>query len=139
MKKLIILIGIILFGINAQAQPATVCMPADVAKQVAQDLVIGDSAKALLNVAMEELDITRDKLSYKDSLILNSKLMEINLKTQLGNEQKQKVEIQSLYSNCKSQYAALAKKERKLRIKNRLKSGFGIPIIIALGVLYILK
>jgi hypothetical protein len=139
MKKLIILIGIILFGINAQAQPATVCMPADVAKQVAQDLVIGDSAKALLNVAMEELDITRDKLSYKDSLILNSKLMEINLKTQLGNEQKQKVEIQSLYSNCKSQYAALAKKERKLRIKNKLKSGFGIPIIIALSVLYILK
>ena len=139
MKKLIILIGIILFSINAHAQPDVVCMPADVAKQVARDLVIGDSAKALLNVAMEELNITNDKMSYKDSLILNSKLMEINLKTQIGNEQKQKLEVQSLYSNCKNEYASLAKKERKTRIGSRFKSAFFIPIVIALGILYILK
>lgn len=139
MKKLIIIIGIILFSINAQAQPDVVCMPADVAKQVARDLVIGDSAKALLNVAMEELNITNDKISYKDSLILNSKLMEINLKTQIGNEQKQKLEVQSLYSNCKNEYTSLAKKERKTRIGSRFKSAFFIPIVIALGILYILK
>lgn len=139
MKKFIILIGIILFGINAQAQPATVCMPADIAKQVAQDLIIGDSAQAMLNIAIEELDLTRDKLSYKDSIILNAKLLEINLKTQVGNEQKQKVEIETLYTNCKTEYKALAKKERNARIKSRFKSALGFPIIIALGVLYILK
>ena len=137
--KYLILIGIILFSIKATAQQTTVCMPVEVAKQIAQDLLAGDSVRDMLFFAEEETFLLKEKIAYKDSVILNFKLTEINLKKQIGNEQQQKVEIETLYTNCKTEYKTLAKKERLARIKNRFKSAIGLPIIIALGVLYILK
>ena len=68
-----------LFSFTASAQDTSdaICMPTDVAKQIAQDLIVGDSAKALLVLTEEELTITKEKLSFKDSLILTSKMKEI--------------------------------------------------------------
>jgi len=137
--KYLILIGIILFSIKATAQQTTVCMPVEVAKQIAQDLLAGDSVRDMLFFAEEETFLLKEKIAYKDSVILNFKLTEINLKKQIGNEQILKMEMETLYTNCKTEYNNLAKKERKARIKNSFKSAIGIPIIIALGILYILK
>jgi hypothetical protein len=142
MKRLIILCTIIFFSLVSSAQvtdPNTVCMPADVAKQVAEDLVVGDSAKALLDLALEELDLTNEKLNYKDSIILNSKLMEINLKNQVSNEQKQKTEYNTLYTNCKSEYTTLAKKNKTIKVKHGIISTFQLIAIGVLTVLYITK
>jgi len=142
MKRLLILCAIIFFSLASTAQVTdanTICMPADVAKQVAEDLVVGDSAKAMLDLALEELDITNEKLNYKDSIILNAKLMEINLKNQVSNEQKQKNDYNTLYTNCKSEYTALAKKNKIIKVKRSVTSTLGLIAIGVLTVLYITK
>jgi hypothetical protein len=103
MKYLILIIGLFLSMMSyAQSSKVavdtnSVCMPVEVARQVAADLVIGDSAKAMLSLTELELDITKQKLSYKDSLILNGRLKEINLLEQVRNEKFQKEYYVSLY------------------------------------------
>jgi len=135
--KYFILIGIILFSMNVKAQEIT--MPVSVAKQIAQDLLACDSVKDMLFFSEEEVFLLKEKMEYKDSVILNFKTKEINLKNQVTNVELQKIEVEELYTNCKTEYNTLAKKEKLYRIKSKLKSVFGLPIIIALGVLYILK
>lgn len=124
MKQLIILIGIILFGINATSQttvdPNTVCMPTSVAKKIAEDLLIGDSAKASLYNTIEELGITRDKLSFKDSLIVIGKIKELNYNEMIKNEQIQKKAYIALFEESKKQYADLSKQYRKYRVKKTI-------------------
>ena len=121
MKQLIILFGIILFSINVYSQDTSdaICMPTDVAKQIAQDLIVGDSAKAMLALTEEELTITKEKLSFKDSLILTAKLKEINLNDQLRNEKKKGEAYNALYEDSKKQYATLAKEYKKYKVKKK--------------------
>ena len=82
MKQLIILFGIILFSINVYSQDTSdaICMPTDVAKQIAEDLIVGDSAKALLVLTEEELTITKEKLSFKEFSNKSSIVHETKLK-----------------------------------------------------------
>ena len=85
MKYVFILIRTLLsFTASAQDTSDAICMPTEVAKQIAEDLITGDSAKAMLALTEEELNITKEKLSFKDSLILTAKLKEINLNDQLS-------------------------------------------------------
>lgn len=132
MKKLIILIGIILFGITSKAQtpPDEICMPTEVAKQVAADLITGDSAKALLSVATEEIEIINGKMSYKDSLILNGKLKEINLTEQIKNEKAQKDIYVAKVASVEKQYATLSKKYKNYRSKKIFTDVLFITAII---------
>ena len=146
MKQLIILIGIILLSITSYAQPGkvavdnnAVCMPADVAKQVAQDLIIGDSAKALLSLTEEELSLTKDKLSYKDSIILNGKLKELSLIEQVKNERTQKEYSISMYENVKKEYADLSKKYKKHKAKKTFTDVLFILGLAGLTGVLILK
>ena len=124
MKQFIILFGIILLTINSYAQPGkvavdtnSVCMPVEIARQVAADLVKGDSAKAMLDLTMDELDITKQKIGYKDSLILNGKLKEINLLEQVRNERTQKEAYISLYTDAQKQYANLSTQFKRYKVK----------------------
>jgi transketolase len=123
MKQIIIVISVILFGLTADAQKiysvdtGSICMPTEIAKQVASDLVRGDSAKAMLALSLDELDLTKQKLNYKDSLILTAKLKEINLIEQIRNEQGQKNGYVALLDDSKKQYADLAKKFKRYKVK----------------------
>jgi hypothetical protein len=123
MKNLLIII-ILLFSITAYAQPApdpnTVCMPTSVAKKIAEDLLIGDSAKASLYNTIEELGITKDKLSYKDSLIVIGKIKELNYNEQIKNEQIQKKAYIALFEESKKQYADLSKQYRRYKVKKTI-------------------
>ena len=146
MKQFIILFGIILLGINSYAQPGkvavdtnSVCMPVEIARQVAADLVKGDSAKAMLSLTIDELDLQKQKLGYKDSLILTAKLTEINLKEQLRNEKGQKEGYIALLDDSKKQYADLAKKFKKYRVKKTFTDILFTGGLIALTGLLIVK
>lgn len=140
MKKLIILIGIILFGITAEAQPGkTICMPVNVAKQIAEELSVCDSAKAILAISEEKIAKLKEKIEYKDSMILNYKMIEVNLVNQVTNTQKQRDLTGLMFIDCRRQYNALAKKERITRFKSKMKSIIGIPVVIALAVICIAK
>ena len=108
--KYILTILISFLSVIAIAQPQDqVCMPSEIAKQVAQDLVIGDSAKAVLTIALDELELTREKMSFKDSLILNARLKELNLKDQVRVCEEQNKNYNLLYEDSKKQFAVLAK------------------------------
>ena len=126
MKHLILIVSLFL-SLTSYAQPAkvavdtnSVCMPVDVARQVAADLVIGDSAKAMLALTETELDLTKQKLSYKDSLILNGKLKEINLLEQVKNEKFQKEYYISLYNASEKNYTNLEKTFKRYKAKKTI-------------------
>lgn len=142
MKQLIILFSVILFSFSSKAQVPTdnsVCMPVEVAKQVAADLIVGDSAKAMLALTEKELDLSKEKLEYKDSLILTAKLKEINLMDQVRNERTQKEAYVSLYNDAKNQYANLSKTYKRYRTKKTFTDVLFITGITALTGLLIFK
>lgn len=142
MKQLIILLSVILFSFSSKAQVSTdnsVCMPVEVAKQVAADLIVGDSAKAMLALTEKELDLSKEKLEYKDSLILTAKLKEINLMDQVRNERTQKEAYVSLYNDAKNQYANLSKTYKRYRTKKTFTDVLFITGITALTGLLIFK
>jgi len=142
MKQLIILLSIMLFSFSSKAQVSTdnsVCMPVEVAKQVAADLIVGDSAKAMLALTEKELDLSKEKLEYKDSLILTAKLKEINLMDQVRNERTQKEAYVSLYNDAKNQYANLSKTYKRYRTKKTFTDVLFITGITALTGLLIFK
>lgn len=129
-----------LFALFCHAQEGNqVCMPSDIAKQVASDLIIGDSAKALLSLTMAELDLTKEKLSFKDSLIFTAKLKELNYIEQIRNEQSQKAGFSSLLVNTKKEYGILAKQYKKLKVKKTITDILFTGGLIALTTLLITK
>jgi len=144
MKQLIIIISVIFFSVNAKSQihsvdTGSICMPTEVAKQVAADLVRGDSAKAMLALSLDELDLTKQKLGYKDSLILTAKLKEINLMEQIRNEQGQKNGYMALLDDSKKQYADLSKKFKRYKVKKTFTDILFTGGLIALTGLLIAK
>ena len=142
MKQLIVIIALF-FSITAKAQmhvdTGSVCMPTAIAKQVASDLVRGDSAKAMLALSLDELDLTKQKLNYKDSLIFTAKLKEINLMEQIRNEQGQKNGYIALLDDSKRQYADLAKKFKRYKVKKTFTDILFTGGLIALTGLLIYK
>lgn len=141
MKKLItIILTIGLLSVAyAQDPPSTLCLPTKVAKKVVQELVAGDSAKALLKATETQLNLNEKVITYKDSLLIIANSKEVIYTNQIKNEQAEKQNYITLYDNCKSQYNELARKERRTRVKSTIKSIIGLPALIALGVLLILK
>jgi hypothetical protein len=143
MKKLILIFSIILFssfkGYSQKQVDTTVCMPIGVAKQVAADLVTGDSAKAMLEVTIEELDLSNQKLSYKDSLIVTAKIKEMNLTEQVKNERFQKEATMALYSDLKKDYANLSKEYKTYRWKKKLSGALMVTGLVLLTAATILK
>lgn len=143
MKHLITIFTILLFSFTTKAQTTTdtgcVCMPIDIAKKIAQDLIVGDSAKTMLNLVTEELDITKEKITFKDSLIITSKLREINLTNQVKNESIQKQAYMSLYEDSKKKYEILNKSYKKYRIKKGIvESLLGTAVAVLTGtIIYI--
>jgi hypothetical protein len=106
---------------------------------VAADLIVGDSAKAMLALTEKELDLSKEKLEYKDSLILTAKLKEINLMDQVRNERTQKEAYVSLYNDAKNQYANLSKTYKRYRTKKTFTDVLFITGITALTGLLIFK
>lgn len=138
--KYIFTLLISLLSVIAIAQPQDqVCMPSEIAKQVAQDLIIGDSAKAVLTIALDELELTKEKMSFKDSLILNARLKEINLKDQVRICEEQNKNYNLLYEDSKKQFAVLSKKHKRLKAKKTFMEILGTAIIGGLTYLYITK
>ena len=140
------LITIILISISAQVSAQTksldtsvVCMPYLIAKQVSEDLLIGDSAQAILELTQQELTTTREKIDYKDSLILSSRLKEINLNEQIKTQKEQVENYKILYENAKSQFKTEAKQVRRQKAKIGTLLGSAIMIITALTYLLIVK
>ena len=65
----------------------TIKIPSSVAKQIAKDLVICDSTKAVLELTKEQLSLTEQKVSLKDSIINDHVNKGIMYEERINNEQ----------------------------------------------------
>jgi hypothetical protein len=107
--KYILIILISLLPVLAKSQD-TVKIPTPVAKQVAKDLVSGDSAKAILDITKEQLTLTEQKVVLKDSIISNHVQKGIMYEERIKNEQL-KFDTQGLFVK------QLQKQNKKLKVK----------------------
>lgn len=86
----IILLSLISFIIKAQD---TIKIPTPIARQIAKDLTVCDSAKAVLDLTSKQLVLTEDKVVLKDSIISSFREKCLMYDTMIANEKK-KFEVQ---------------------------------------------
>lgn len=130
MKKLSVLIVTMIVSLTVFSQSATdtlpvKCFPIPVVKLIVKDLLSGDSAKAELKLANQQLVVMEDKVKLKDSVIFTMDFKEKNYLKMIDNE-KQKYGVMEDYSKT------LQKDLRKERVKNKftkLVSGAGMAVL----------
>jgi hypothetical protein len=128
MKYLFILLFLPLFGKSQD----TVKIPTPVAKQIAKDLVSGDSAKAVLELTKEQLTLTENKVVLKDSIISNHVKKEDVYKQVITN-QDQKFELQGQWVN------ELRSQNRKLKAKLTFMQVATTIFVAVLTYIYVRK
>lgn len=108
MKQLLTVLFLTLATI-AKSQD-TIKIPVPIAHQIAKDLVIGDSAIAVLDYTTKRLVLTEDKVVLKDSIIEAYKQKCAMYDTMLANSEK-KFLVQKAWTED------LRRENRKLKIK----------------------
>jgi hypothetical protein len=82
MKKLIVLVTILSLSLTAFSQQDTTikvkCLPISIFKQIAQDLLKGDSAISQLKLSEQQIIHFENKVLLKDSIINTMKVKEFN-------------------------------------------------------------
>lgn len=102
----------------------TIELPLSVAKQVAKDLVICDSTKAILELTKEQLSLTENKVILKDSIISNY-IKKEDVYKQVITNQDQKFELQGQWvSELRKQNKILKSKLSFTRVTTILIVGF---------------
>lgn len=136
MKKLILLTGLLLLSWSSFSQIDTkkdsiVPLQVPIAKLVIKDLLKGDGYKAELLEVGKELELMREKIKLKDSVVvsLNSKITNLNTVITTKDEQ---YKLQQELSN---------KLEKELKAQKRktflYKLGTGVAVVTS--VLLVLK
>ena len=117
--KLRILIVLLLLSLTSFSQKDTskICFPYNKAKQIAIDLVRGDSALAELKLTNKLVWQLNEKISTQDSIITLYIAKEQNYTSQINNYDKIIVKKNDVITGLESDVTKLSKKN------NRLKSG----------------
>jgi len=110
----------------------TIKLPYSVAKQIAKDLVSCDSAKAILQLTKEQLTLTENKVTLKDSIIAGHVQKGIMYEERIKNEQL-KFDTQGKFVKI------LQKQNKKLKVKLVFTKITLSAIIGGLTYLYITK
>lgn len=134
MKNILTALLILLSGmVVAQTSPSsdTIKIPVAVAKQIAIDLTSYDSTKTVLNITQSELDLTKDQLAYKDSLLNNAVNNVAGLSNQLTNQQQQSDAYKQLYTVKKDDFNAV---NDKLRKHKALRNFIDITGVVVLAI-----
>lgn len=110
----------------------TIRIPYPVAKQITIDLISGDSAKAVLELTKEQLNLTNNKVYLKDLTIDMYVKKGVMYEERIKNEQT-KFDTQKIY------VGQLEKKNKSLKVKLLFTKITLSAVIGALGYLYIIK
>jgi len=108
MKQLLIILALIL-PVIVKSQD-TIKIPTPIAKTIAKELVGCDSVKAVHELTKEQLTLTKNKVTLKDSIISNYVKKEDIYKQVIAN-QEQKFELQGQWVN------ELRKQNKTLKVK----------------------
>ena len=106
------------------------CFPVHVAKQIAKDLLKGDSAMAELKLVNEQLVKTEEKVSLKDSVISTMVTKENNY-ISIIDAQDKKYTVMEDYSK------KLEFQLKKEKVKNKFTSILSGVAVLVLGTLLI--
>lgn len=115
--------------IGTNNQP-TKCFPIPVVKQIAKDLLSGDSAKAQLKLTSLQLLETENKVVSKDSIISLLRIKEINYQTTIGVQDQK-------YSILENHTKKVELNLKKEKIKNKFTSGLAGVVIVTLTLFLI--
>lgn len=133
---LIVLALLISVTVRAQLNTDTIKLPFAVAKQIAIELVKYDSTKSLLSITQVELELSRELLVYKDSMLTNATINIVGLSRQLANQQQQTEAYKQLYTTKKEDHNTLSDKFRKHKA---LRNFIDITAFIVVGfVMYLI-
>ena len=130
MKQLITILAFLLPSI-IKAQD-TIKIPAPVAKQIVLDLISGDSAKAELGLAQQQLILTNKVVVLKDSIISNY-IQKCNIYDERITNEQAKFNVQGLYIN------QLEKSNKKLKVKLVFTKIVSIAIAGSISYFYLIK
>jgi hypothetical protein len=131
MKYFLTILAFLPLLVSAQTQD-TIKLPLPVAKAIVKDLVSGDSAKAELKLANEQVTLLTQKVSLKDSIILGHVQKGIMYEDRIKNEQL-KFDTQGLWVKD------LQKQNKKLKVQLRFVQVVGAAIVGGLTYLYFTK
>ena len=123
---------ILLFVATTIKAQDTIKIPVPIARQIAKDLTICDSTKAILDLTKEQLLKTEDKIILKDSVI-NRYDEKCRLYDTMLVVEKQKFEVQSVWLKD------LKKQNRTLKAKLLYTKITLSAATLFLGYLYITK
>jgi len=108
------------------------CLPVSTFRQIAQDLIKGDSAKAELKLVNEQVGKLEQKVSLKDSVIVTMQKKEEIYKTIIvAHEEK--------FSTLDKYTKSVELKLKKEKVKSKFKSFVGGALILGLGVLTLIR
>jgi hypothetical protein len=142
MKKLIALVILLNLSLTAFSQTDTSnkkptqepvkCLPVSTFKEIAKDLLKGDSAKAELKLANEQIVMLEQKVALKDSVIVTMQQKEENYKTIIGAHEEK-------FSTLENYTKSVELKLKKEKVKNKFKSFIGGGLVAVLTVLLVIK
>jgi hypothetical protein len=123
-KSTLFLFSLLLLTLTSNGQikdtTSPVCIPYPVIKSIQTDLLIGDSAKALLSVSTSETALLKRQVFDQMNAIDNYKASDANLKAQIKNLTEQVSMHGGAYKTLENNFNVLSKKYRKNQVKNTL-------------------
>ena len=108
------------------------CFPVHVAKQIAKDLLKGDSAMAELKLANEQLVKTEEKVSLKDSVISTMIIKEKNYISIIDVQDKKYIVMEDYSKKLEFQL-------KKEKVKNKFTSILSGVTVLFLSALLIVR
>jgi len=102
-KQLGILVSFLLFNLTASSQPGTIVLDYSTAKEIAIDLVKGDSATAELKATRRMLTIVEAQLAVREREVVTLREKEGNYKQQIGGYKMKEQQYELYNADLKSE------------------------------------
>ena len=136
MKKILLMLLLVLpimaFSQKGNVDTTTICIPYDVAKQIALDLNRLDSLTAIHKLTITELFQTQKKVDVQGIIITTMEQKEKNYELQIEKEKEK-------FGIVETQNQDLRKEVKKLKTKNTFIQIIGGALLTALTVFSVLK
>lgn len=121
--------------------PQTKCFTIPVVKTIVKDLISGDSAKAALYLTDQQLQLTEQKLTLKDSVIFYLNGKNVICENTLQLERKKYEELLKYTTTVENNYNTVSLQLSVAKAKNKTKNwiiGSGFTIAIGYTAFYFL-
>jgi hypothetical protein len=140
-KKLRILIVLLLLSLTSFSQKDTskICFPYSKAKQIAIDLVRGDSALAELKLTNKLVWQLNEKISTQDSIITLYIAKEQNYIGQINNYDKIIVKKDEIITGLESDVTKLSRKNNQLKSGLKFLGGGFVASVLVIVTLIAIK